>query len=143
MTPPSTPASRAAEALEFFTAHLAGHFRAEEDVLFPAIAAHVSPHEPTAALLRDLVADHRELESLRDAVANARSASEGEGVLTIALRNFADALERHVRREERELFAEFSTLVTDAEAAILGPRIRDVLSARRPPACRTDGQSNT
>ena len=143
MTPPSTPASRAAEVLEFFTTHLAGHFRAEEDVLFPAIAAHLSPHESTAMLLRDLVADHRQLEALRDRIANALSASErdGETVLTLPLRNFADTLERHVRREERELFVEFSTIITDAEATILAPRIRDVLSARPPAACRTDGQS--
>ena len=64
-------------------------------------------------------------------------------MLRIRLRNFADALERHVRREERELFVAFSTIVPDAEAIVLGSRIRDILSARPPAACRTNGPPET
>jgi iron-sulfur cluster repair protein YtfE (RIC family) len=130
MTPPSTPASRAAEVASFFTAHLDGHFRAEEDVLFPAVAASVGNADPAAALVRQLVDEHRQLEGLRDAIAAAASRSCGKTGLDEALRAFADLLELHVRREERELFVRFEDVVPASDADAIGPRIREILSSR-------------
>jgi len=131
VTPPSTPASRARAVLDFFTAHLAGHFRAEEEVLFPAIALVLLPDAPAAALLRVLVTEHRRLEALRDAIADALAASThaGEDVLLAPLEEFAGTLERHVRREERELFTAFADLLPEPAASALGPRIDASLAA--------------
>jgi hemerythrin superfamily protein len=117
MTPASTPASRCDETLAFFTRHLVPHFRAEEDLLFPFLRAHLPA---AAALLDALVADHRRFEELRDVVAAAGDdAARGP-----ALAAFADLLEAHVRREERELFEAFPDGVPQDETQRLGDAIR-------------------
>lgn len=123
MTPASTPRSRADDTLAFFARHLEPHFRAEEEVLFPVLRA-----DPAAAALCDrLVAEHRRLEALRDAVAAAR---DDEAALGPALATFADLLESHVRLEERELFEGFPGTVGREAAEQLGSAIRAALGPR-------------
>lgn len=117
MTPASTPESRCAETLAFFSAHLVPHFHAEEALLFPFLRDTVPA---TAALVDALVADHRRFEQLRDAVAAAGDdAARGP-----ALAAFADLLETHVRREERELFDAFPEGLPPDETQRLGDAIR-------------------
>lgn len=117
MTPASTPASRCAETLAFFARHLVPHFDAEETLLFPFLRAHVAT---TGPLLDALIADHRRFEALRDGVAAAGDdAARGP-----ALTAFADLLETHVRREERELFEAFPEGVPPDETQRLGDAIR-------------------
>jgi iron-sulfur cluster repair protein YtfE (RIC family) len=120
MTPASTPQSRRARTLAFFEASLASHLRAEEDALFPALHTH-------RALVVSLVADHRRLETLRDALA----AADTEAAVETALVEFADLLETHVRREERELFAGFPEPMDAAQADAIGGAIRAVLATDR------------
>jgi hemerythrin-like domain-containing protein len=120
MTPASTPQSRAAETLAFYDQHLRGHFRAEEDELFPFLRRRLSDEPARATLLDELVAEHRRLTDLRDAIA----AADGEGALGTALASFADLLETHVRREERELFENFPDAVPAEEADTLAAAIR-------------------
>lgn len=117
MTPASTPASRCDETLAFFTRHLVPHFDAEERLLFPFLRAHVPA---TAPLLDALVADHRRFEALREAVA----AAADDGARGPALTAFADLLETHVRREERELFEAFPDGLPQDETQRLGDAIR-------------------
>jgi hemerythrin superfamily protein len=117
MTPASTPESRCAETLAFFTRHLVPHFRAEEDVLFPFLRTHLPAG---VALLDALVADHRRFQALRDAVAAARD----DAARAPALTAFADLLEAHVRCEERELFEAFPDGVPQDETQRLGDAIR-------------------
>ena len=122
MTPASTPRSRADETIAFFADHLAAHFRAEEEVLFRFLRPLLAGQPERLALIDALVADHRELEARRDAVA----AAEGEA-LASALVAFADLLEAHVRREERELFEHFPDGVPVEDAHALGAAIRQLL----------------
>jgi Hemerythrin HHE cation binding domain len=125
MTPASTPQSRAADALAFFARDLVAHFRAEEDVLFPFLRTrHVQPE-----LLDVLVAEHRGLEALRDGVAGAAD----DAALAPALTAFADLLEAHVRREERELFEHFPAGITPADADALAAGIRGAIGRPAPP----------
>jgi hemerythrin-like domain-containing protein len=126
MTPASTPQSRAADALTFFEEHLVGHFRAEEGALFPFLRRRPAGHAPPEAVLDELVAEHRRLAALRDAIA----AADGETALDTALAAFADLLEAHVRREERELFEPFPEAVRAEDAEALGAAIRAALAAR-------------
>ena len=123
-TPASTPEGRRARTLAFYDEHLRAHFRAEEDALFPALRTR---HD----LVTSLIHDHRRFERLRDAVAVARGA---DGV-DAALAAFADLLEAHVRREERELFAFFPEELADDEAERVGDAIRSVLATRGPARC--------
>jgi len=122
MTPASTPRSRADDTLAFFAEHLAAHFRAEEEALFPFLRPRLADQPERLALLDGLVADHRELEARRDAVATA----EGDALVP-ALTALADLLETHVRREERELFEHFPDGVPAADAQALGDAIRRLL----------------
>ena len=126
MTPASTPQSRAAEALAFYDHHLHGHFRAEEDELFPFLRRRMSDDTTRAALFEELVGEHRRLAALRDAIA----AADGEPALGAVLKTFAELLETHVRREERELFENFPEAVPPEETATLADAIR---SLARPP----------
>ena len=127
MTPASTPESRRARTLAFWDAHLVGHFRAEEDALFPALRTQ-------RALVAVLCEEHRRLATLRDAVA----AAAGDAAVHAALVAFADLLEAHVRREERELFAAFPEGLDADEAERIGDAVRAILAATRgPTACAT------
>jgi hemerythrin-like domain-containing protein len=127
MTPASTPQSRAADALAFFRDHLVGHFRAEEDVLFPALRARLAADAPRTALIDGLVAEHRRLEALRDGVA---AAGEDETALAPALTAFADLLEAHVRCEERELFEVVPDVLAAGDTEALEAAIRTALGTR-------------
>jgi len=148
VTPPSTPRERAAAVLDFFRAHLDGHFAAEEDVLFPAIVAHLAPDAPERALLEALIADHRTMEAQRDAIACALDGCrqhdgdtddggdrDDDTRLAAPLQALADTLERHVRREERELFARFTELAGDGAHAEVERGIAEILALRPPAAC--------
>jgi hemerythrin superfamily protein len=126
MTPASTPQSRAADALAFFERDLVAHFRAEEDVLFPFLRA----RQDRTALLDVLVAEHRELEALRDRLAGAAD----DAALAPVLTGFADLLEAHVRREERELFEHFPEGIAPADADALAAGIRGAIGRPAPAA---------
>lgn len=125
MTPASTPQSRAADALAFFGDHLVGHFRAEEQVLFPLLRARLAGDPPRLALIDRLIAEHRRLEALRDGVAAA-----GDDTIGAALGAFADLLESHVRAEERELFETVPDVLQPGDAEGLEAAIRAALGAR-------------
>jgi hemerythrin-like domain-containing protein len=127
MTPASTPQSRAADALAFFRDHLVGHFRAEEDALFPVLRARLTADPPRIALLDRLVAEHRRLEALRDGVA---AAGEDEASLAPTLAAFADLLEAHVRCEERELFEVVPDVLAAGDGEALDAAIRTALGTR-------------
>lgn len=114
-----TPADRARETVAFFREHLAPHFRAEEEEIFPVLEPHLSPGERVVAELRE---EHARLRAL------VGDLERGMGDLAGTLRVFGELLERHIRKEERDLFALFEARVPpadirragDAAAAILG-----------------------
>jgi iron-sulfur cluster repair protein YtfE (RIC family) len=124
-TPASTPESRREEALAFFAAHLVGHFEIEEEILFPALRAGHPVGSSMHGLLDDLLDDHREFRRLREAL----QADAEQADLAALLTSFADLLEAHVRREERELFASFPG---ELDARSVG-ELQRAVHARRPP----------
>ena len=132
MTPASTAQSRAAETLAFFAHHLVVHFQAEEDVLFPVLRTEPGVDAASRALCDQLEREHRELERARDAVA---AAGGDERALGTALTTFADLLEAHVRREERELFERFPAGLGRDATEPLAEAIRARLAARGAPGC--------
>lgn len=132
VTPPSTADGRARDTLDFFAAHLDGHFRAEEEVLFPALVASPAADDAWRALVAELIREHRTMEEQRDVIAAALASGRG---LAEALEAFAATLERHVRREERELFVAFAELVPEPAASAAAVPIETILAARPPRAC--------
>ncbi len=108
---------QAEDAVRFFHDSLVAHFRAEEEALFPAIRTCV-PHAVT--MLDTLSAEHSEM---RTQVANLAQALSDEVSLQTELKAFADLLERHIRREERELFPLYEANIPEAEATRIGGEI--------------------
>ena len=111
---------RAAELREFFDKQLIPHFRAEEEVLFPLMRA-AAPE--SAALLDDLLRDH---ETFRQGV---KALAAGTGVSKLIF-DLGDLLERHIRREERELFPLFEQYVESSRAEAAGQEISKILATR-------------
>jgi iron-sulfur cluster repair protein YtfE (RIC family) len=86
---------RAETAVRFFESELLTHFQAEETILFPAMRD-LSDATP---IIAELLAEHEKLRGLIDQLGR----SEHDPLIRI-LKEFADTLEAHVRKEERKLF---------------------------------------
>jgi hemerythrin-like domain-containing protein len=88
----ATVCKLATKAIDRYEIELTNHFAIEEQVLFPLIARELGE----SPILAELIADHRALERMIDAMRTAPSAE--------LLARFCDLLRRHIRREENELF---------------------------------------
>ena len=110
---------RADEVREFFANHLVAHFHAEEEALFPKLVALVPE---SAALVDQLVREHLQL---REAAAQL----DTDAGLSKLVFDFGDLLERHIRKEERELFPLFEQHIGDAAATTVGAEIKKILEA--------------
>src|SRR4051812_8411611 len=86
--------ARAKEFRDFFSTNLIRHFRAEEEIIFPLL----NGGTPEAgSMIQELLADHERIRSTETALGS-------ETGLAKLLFDAGDLLERHIRREERELF---------------------------------------
>jgi iron-sulfur cluster repair protein YtfE (RIC family) len=110
---------RAEEVGEFFDKQLIPHFRAEEEILFPAIRA-AAPE--SSALLDDLARDHQIFRQ------DVKKLAAGAGLSKLIF-DLGDLLERHIRREERELFPLFEQHVESREAEAAGEKIKTILAS--------------
>jgi hemerythrin-like domain-containing protein len=110
--------SMAEKTAGFFASDLRPHFEVEEGVLFPAMES----LPQASALLAELLDEHRALEGL---IASLRQLP-GSG-LEETLRQFADLLKGHIRKEENQLFPLFETLLSPE----LADRIGREMQARR------------
>jgi len=115
--PADKPQGQAEDAVRFFHDNLSAHFRAEEEVLFPAIRVQV-PH--AATMLDTLTTEHGEMRAQVEILAQA---APDAATLQARLKAFADLLERHIRREERELFPLYEAHVPETETTHIGREI--------------------
>ena len=97
------PAAAATAFAAFFTEVTVPHLREEEESLFPLAAwsDEARPHVVQALL------DHQQLHAL------AEQLSEPSDALPATMAALGDLLERHVRREERELFPLLERIAAD------------------------------
>jgi len=121
--------ARAQEVLQFYRDNLVAHFKAEEQVLFPLMRDQVVG---CGALLDQLVRDH---EQLHRAMAQLEA---GAGLAKLIF-DLGDLLERHIRKEERELFPLFEAHVEGAEAEQLGVKIKEQLGDGRTIRMKDEG----
>lgn len=112
---------RANECVEFYANNLVSHFRAEEEVLFLALRA-AAPQ--SASVIDDLVSQHREIARLISRI----QAGDGMGK---SIFDLGDLLERHIRKEERELFPIFEEHATEMEAEKIGAAMKKILDTPR------------
>lgn len=109
----------AAEAKAFFSSNLERHFRAEEEALFPLLRSTVAESH---GLIEGLLKEHEKIRAVVQILETGRGLSR-------SLFDLGDLLERHIRREERELFLLFEQRVGDAEAKRIGEAIEKILKA--------------
>lgn len=110
---------RADEVAAFYSSNLIAHFRAEEEVLFPRLHS-LSPE--SASMVEALRAEH---EQIRRAVEQIKT---GSGLAKLVF-DLGDMLERHIRKEERELFALFEERLDAAEQESIGLELKASLAA--------------
>jgi hemerythrin-like domain-containing protein len=111
---------RAKEFLEFYASNLVPHFRAEEEVLFPLLRSAVPG---SGQMIDELVGNHAEI---RQAIPRLEA---GAGLAKLIF-DLGDLLERHIRKEERELFPLFEQHVERTKAENAGKEIKKILEAR-------------
>lgn len=111
---------RAAEVLAFYENNLIAHFRAEEKILFPMLR---SAAPQSATMIEHLVRDH---EQIRGTMTQLRN---GAGLAKLMF-DLGDLLERHIRREERELFPLFEEHVSASQAELIGKELKKTLEAK-------------
>jgi iron-sulfur cluster repair protein YtfE (RIC family) len=87
--------TKAGHAVRFFEGELVNHFRAEEEFLFPEMRGFLG----AARIIDELLAEHQEMRRRMDQLRKIDVSS-----LAATLKEFADTLEAHIRKEERELF---------------------------------------
>jgi len=116
--------AKAAHAAEFLASDLTAHFKAEEEVLFPAMRGFVGAPE----LLNALLGEHRELERLGKQLRVA-----GGEPLVQALSNFAGLLEAHIRKEERGLFPLYEKQAGAELADRVGQAVREIIGEAMQP----------
>ncbi|MEW5975444.1 MAG: hemerythrin domain-containing protein [Acidobacteriota bacterium] len=109
---------RARKAVAFFETGLVAHFRAEEEVVFPAMTM----FSGAAATLQQLTEEHRKLEGLIDRL-RAAPVNELGGLLA----EFADLLEDHIRTEERVLFPVYEEQVSPQQALRVQQAVHDLI----------------
>lgn len=103
---------QAAVTRDFFRDDLAPHFRAEEEVLFPLMVPLLGDD---AGLVDELLAEHRELAALTEALDGSPE----------KLTAYATLLDRHIRSEERRLFELYQERVPEADRPAIEARLRE------------------
>ena len=110
---------RAQEFLAFYTSNLVPHFRAEEEVLFPLLRSVVPG---SGEMIDELVRNHVQI---RAAIPQLEA---GTGLAKLMF-DLGDLLERHIRKEERELFPLFEQHVEGGKAESAGTEIKKILGS--------------
>jgi len=121
----SDPGDEAEAFLEFWRRHAQPHFRLEEEVLLPGWAQFGGGYD--AALAERVLREHLEL--------RADALRLEAGMLDLeAVRALGEALDRHVRFEERELFPLIEANLEPAALTELGARLAAAEAALEGPA---------
>ena len=107
---PATVTTSRESFLAYWQAHGQNHFRLEEEILFPAYAAHGDPHH---ALIARALCDHVAIRHHAQALAGA-----AEPTLD-ALHELGHQLAAHVRLEERRVFPLIEQAMPSDELAVL------------------------
>jgi len=113
---------RAKEFLDFYTSNLEAHFRAEEEVLFPALHSAIPA---TGSVIEELIREHVEIRQIMPRL------DAGSGLAKLIF-DLGDLLERHIRREERELFPLFEQHIQGSQAEMIGEELKKILAAVSP-----------
>jgi hemerythrin-like domain-containing protein len=115
---PSDARGQAEYTLAFYQHDLVPHFRAEEEILFPAMLSNIQGVE---SLITELLEQHNEMRHLIAELEHPDSVAVGS-----TLQQLGEVLERHIRCEERELFPFFERNIAEVTAQHVGKEIQRI-----------------
>jgi hemerythrin-like domain-containing protein len=104
------------EVQQHFTNEIRVHFAAEEQVLFPAARGFTE----LAPLVEELTGEHRQL---REHFVHAEQSTMDRA----ELKEFAELLSGHVRKEERQLFEGMQSVMSPEELRVVGEELAHAL----------------
>lgn len=113
------------ETEAFYQSSLMLHFQVEEEILFPALRPFIREDD---TVIEELLADHEQIRSLV-----ARVGDQTDQALRRHLTTLGELLERHIRREERELFPIFEERLSAERADQIGREIALALGRAQTP----------
>jgi len=119
---------------EYLESQFGTHMRAEEEVLYPALAQLFPEAAPSLSPLR---AQHDELRTmlvqLRALLAEPATPARDEQV-SVQVRDFVDLLRIHIHNEEAAVFSVAERVLAPAEISQLGSRVAAHFRSTQPPA---------
>jgi hemerythrin-like domain-containing protein len=110
---PSTLEDKTVYTISFFKTELVKHFQDEEVILFPAVR---NKNDELDKQIAEIISEHRKMELL---VKDLEKTQQLENVLD----EFGWLLEKHIRKEERELFMEIEKVLTEEELQVISEEI--------------------
>jgi iron-sulfur cluster repair protein YtfE (RIC family) len=116
---------KASQSVQFFDTELVLHFKAEEEVLFPAMREISAAREVISILLTE----HQEMKRL---IGELRSVEENASVAA-TLSEFAATLDGHIRKEERILFPIFEENADPATQARVEQGVKQLIGTALKP----------
>lgn len=110
---PSTLEDKKEYTLSFYKTELVKHFQDEENILFPAVK---NKNAEVDRLIAEIISEHRKMELL---VSELEKTNRMEDVLD----ELGKLLEKHIRKEERELFVEIERVLNDKELTDISQKL--------------------
>ena len=110
---PSTLKDKKDYTISFYKTELVKHFQDEENILFPAVK---NKNAEVDRLIAEIISEHRKMELL---VSELEKTNRMEDVLD----ELGKLLEKHIRKEERELFVEIERVLNDKELTDISQKL--------------------
>ena len=110
---PSTLEDKKEYTLSFYKTELVKHFQDEEEILFPAVK---NKNDELDRKIAEIISEHRKMESL---IKNLEETDQLQNLLD----ELGHLLEKHIRKEERELFMEIEKVLSENELKVISEKI--------------------
>ena len=107
---PSTLEGKRDYALSFYKNELVQHFKDEEEILFPLVK---NKNIDLDTMISEIISEHRKMESLVKELENTANLED-------LLDELGQLLEKHIRKEERDLFIEIEKVLSEEELLKIG-----------------------
>lgn len=115
---PESPEGKAARALEFYESDLIVHFAAEEKLLYPFVKGRDSIVD---RLFGEIMEEHKQIKHLIEGLSEG-----GAAELEEKLDMLGGLIDRHIRKEERDLFPRIQEVFSETELNELNGKIKAV-----------------
>jgi len=110
---PSTLEDKKEYTLSFYKTELVKHFQDEEEILFPAVK---NKNDELDRKIAEIISEHRKMESL---IKDLEKTDQLQNVLD----ELGWLLEKHIRKEERDVFMEIENVLTEEELQVISEEI--------------------